>query len=324
MSVRPGLIWINGLALLTRRFRHLQLARYAGPDQELDLLYPKVQVSAFTALPYLYDRLAKALWNDGWAPLVCPYDWRKDIEHTTVGHRLKDLIQAIGSAVKPVHIVTHSQGALVARWALWKLACELGPGAARSLVGKIILLGPATYGSFVVALAVAGSLDQIPVCKLFPRPGLWVQSAVASFTAFYQLMPWNPALTPSLLQEDSDVRDPDFWTALSPAEIDCDRLARSFPGGGKPCWSEAVDTTRFNDRITVVLGSHRSPTTAAAVRIQRGRLEVTKVKRGDGWVPDELAIIPGTQTRRVRGVGHILLPTDGRVIRIVRETLAQP
>jgi len=322
---RPGLIWINGFALGNGRFRDLQLAPYAGPDQEFDLRSPKVQVSAIGAVPILYDSLAASLSFTGWTPLVFPYDWRKDMDHPTVSVALEKLIKKLGSPDKPVHIVTHSQGALVARVALTNLAGEIGCDQAKSRVGKIILLGPANYGAFVAALAVADSVKEIPMARMLTRPSARVQAVLASFTALYQLMPWNDCLAESLKQPEFDIRQPDFWKRLKPGKIEGDRLARSFPSGGNPPWGKEIDTKCFNDQITVIVGSHPFRKTPGGVHFRGGQLKVDHHFNldGDGWVPDKLAILPGTKTYRAEGTGHIRLPMAASIINAVLNILAE-
>jgi pimeloyl-ACP methyl ester carboxylesterase len=320
--IRRGLIWVNGIALGLGRFYALQLDRYLGPNKEVDLRYPNVLVKAIGAVPMLYDLLSAVLWISGWTPVVVGYDWRKDIENGLVAERLKKAIISHGAA-GPVHIVTHSQGGMVARQALSTLASELGSAAATALVGKIIMLGPANYGAFVAALAIAGDLKEVPMAGMFPRPPRRVQSVLASFTALYQLMPWDDRRLKSLRYKDFDIRRPDLWSRLSPAQIDPDRLERALPASGPPYWAQQIDTTCFNKQITVILGSRPRPT-PGGVRIVNGELEVHPgfPMRGDGWVPDRLAKLDGASaTYRSPGTGHVVLPMAADVIFGIRDIL---
>jgi pimeloyl-ACP methyl ester carboxylesterase len=231
----------------------------------------------------LYDQLVAALWATGWTPHVFDYDWRKGIEHPTVAPALTAWIRDHGSQHNPVHLITHSQGGPVARKALHDLAHDVGCDEAKKIVGKVILLGPANYGAFVAALAVAGSLRQIPVCKLFPRPPAWVQ--------------------------------PEFWDRLAPRHIEAERFLRSFLTGTSP-WAAGIDTSCFNGQTTVILGSHPFRRTPGGVQFRGRRLVVNHDfdLPGDGWVPDEFAMLEGTKTYRSPGTGHIFLPMARRVI----------
>ena len=56
---------------------------------------------------------------------------------------------------RPLHIIAHSQGTMVARRAVQ----QVGEDLARQLVNNLVLLGPATAGTFAAAFAIAGSLQ---------------------------------------------------------------------------------------------------------------------------------------------------------------------
>ena len=149
------------------------------------------------------------------------------------------------------------------------------------------MLGPANYGSFDVALALADSIDQIPVCKILANPQIWAQQTIASFTAFYQLMPWNEYLVPSLT-DGHDVR-PEFWVCSDPKRgaIETDRLDVADPPGGTP-WGEALDQAAgcFNDHITIIVGSHpfkRDPRRSAFRQGPSGNRQILQLHEG-GWV----------------------------------------
>ena len=200
----PQLLWLNLPVVLSRQFAKLRLDKYAGPDAEADK-DKRVKIEPDGPLPCLYHSLEAALCADGWMTETFAYDWRKHIENRGVAYALKNLILARGTTSRPVHIVTHSQGGVVSRAALAKLAQQVTPHHGKSLVGEVIMLGPANYGSFDVALTIANSTEQIPVAKLLHNPRRWVQRVLASFTAFYQLMPWDENLVRSLQDPNHDV-----------------------------------------------------------------------------------------------------------------------
>lgn len=322
-KVRPGPIWLSVLALTTgRRFPDLRLGRYAGPDPETDLASPDVSIAAISAFPMLYDSLSAALWAVGWTPQIFPYDWRKDMNNSEVARRLERVILRGGADGGPVHILTHSQGALVARQALKNLADAHGCDRVRDLVDKVIYLGPAIYGAFVAALAIAGSLKQIPISRLLPGSEAKSQAVLSTFTALYQLMPWDADLVSSLEEGGFDIRSASFWDRLSLGKIDPSRHARAFPPSGMP-WGEAIGTNCLDDRTRIILGSHPIRKTPGGVFFRRGRLKVNHKYdlEGDGWVPDILGKIPGVTTYKAPSTGHIRLPMANRVIKAVLRIL---
>ena len=134
-GLNPGLIWVDGWALCNGRFQDLKLAEYAGPQKEVDIGDPDVQIASAGPVPILYGSLLGALRNDGWDICVCDYDWRKHMENTVVAARIVSCItQAYKNTKKPVHIITHSQGCLVARLALRQLfdaLCRYPPQRSR-------------------------------------------------------------------------------------------------------------------------------------------------------------------------------------------------
>jgi hypothetical protein len=317
-DVRPGRIWLDPPALASGRFTDLQLAKYRGPNKEYDLHWPDVKIKALEAFPILYHPLFVELSNDGWTPEMFPYDWRKDMESGEVSGALKKKIESIATSTNPVHIFTHSQGALVARLAMQ----QLDKAGNDSLVGKVILAGPANFGAFVAALGVADAVQEIPVCKMLTHPSLENQRVMASFTALYQLMPWDPGLATSLTKPRCDIRQRGFWKDQGLGQIDYDRHELAFPTGGPP-WGQKLNTDTYKKRITVIVGQNPFTKTAGGVHFEDGQLKVNRSGKldGDGWVPDKLAILPNSPAYRASLTGHIGLPRAPKVIDAVLNIL---
>ena len=259
------------------------------------------------------------------------YDWRKHMQNCRVAKRLKESIsQTFQNTGKPVHIITHSQGCLVARLALEQLADELGTGAAKTMLGQVIMLGPANYGSFIAALAISGDIEEIPNSKMFKVIAGRIQPVEASFTALYLMMPWDDQRTPSLQDPDFDVRLQTFWNKLQSFTIEDARLAAAFPNGSTNTWGETTfdltlaSTTYFLDQTSLILGRHPYRKTAGGVQIEDGELTVNHDYDlpGDGWVPDEFAKLAGTKaTYWAEFTGHIQLAMSGRVINAILNIL---
>jgi hypothetical protein len=240
------------------------------------------------------------------------------MESGEVSGALKKRIEDIATSTNPVHIFTHSQGALVARLAMQQLDKE----GKNSLVGKVILAGPANFGAFVAALGVADAVQEIPVCKLLTHPSLQNQRVMASFTALYQLMPWDPDLATSLTKPQCDIRRPEFWEDQGLGQIDYDRHERAFPTGG-PAWGQKLNTDTYKERITVIVGQNPFTKAAGGVHFKNGQLKVNRKGKldGDGWVPDQLAILPNSPAYRANLTGHIGLPRAPNVINAVLNIL---
>ena len=310
--VDPGCIWLNPAALLKGRFRDLALAPYDGTENDADR---QVCIRATGAVQGLFDMMQRHLTWNNIPSVVFPYDWRKEIDGlpTSPAIQLKELIGSLGDQGYRVHIVTHSLGGTVARRALHLLRCDSSEEAVRQIVGNLILLGPANYGTFVGALALAGALDQLPLFKFFPEIGPDKQAVLKTFTALYQILPWDADRFPSL--GTYDLRAFDFWQGL----IERPRFDRAFFSPG-PTWAARINTQFLNDRTTVIVGYHPLCKTAGGVTFNWQKRMVAAEDFpivGDGWVPHISSILENTQAYIANGVDHLRLPMAPRVVRAV-------
>ena len=90
----------------------------------------------------------------------------------------------------------------------------LGRDEARRIVRHLVLLGPANFGSFSAAFALAGNHSLLPmVRKLAIEPRQGFQQVLASMTGMYQLLPFDRDRTPWLAEDDH--AQPGFWKAPS-------------------------------------------------------------------------------------------------------------
>ena len=304
-----GLIWINPVIVFRDRLSLLQLGPYAEPEKDLD---QRVDVEPTGVVPIIYDllRIELAPWR--YSVALFPVDWRKNLEDTAdrLRQRLGELMDA---SQKSIHLIAHSQGALVARRALQRLGDERGKDAVRARVAHLVLLGPANYGTFSAAFALAGNntlIQQISPYIVAPEQGF--QPLLQSMTGVYQLLPWDAGRVPSLAEPGHNLGRKDFWQPT----IDEQRLA-TFYG-----WGKEIDTAFFNDRTTVVLGDNYGQPTAAGAAYQNGELQATHQAAGDGTVPDSCAFLDGAAVFRARNTEHMRLPTYPRVLQAVREVLA--
>ena len=328
----PGLIWVDPkLVLDGRELLALRLAGYVKdrPDRDAD---SSMRIGSRGAVPLIYQGLKLDLELRRYDVRIFGFDWRKNIEEAAT--QLADLIrERAGRGFRPLHLIAHSQGTLVARRALQGLGIDL----ARRLVSSLVLLGPATGGTFSAALALAGSHETIEAVRRF---GVDVPdgftAALQSMSGLYQLLPWrsrrvegvppdptrrnetllewlraNIAETPA--EKPNAFNAPGFW---KPSGIDEDRLAAYFG------WGERVDASFLNDRTTIILGDRD---TVGGVAFDGKRLvaDPNRTVQGDGTVPDALAVIHGVaRVYKARGTEHMMLPATLSVIGAVRDILA--
>ena len=308
-----GLIWINPNVVFRDRLRLLQLAPFAAgkPERDLD---PAVDVEPTGVLPLIYDLISLDLEPRRYSVGYFPVDWRKDLE--VAAGRLRDHLAGLlkDSPDKPVHVVAHSQGAMVARRGLQLLAQAQGEAAVKDRIKSLVLLGPANQGSFSAAFALAGnhdSLKQISPYVVDPPGGF--QPLIASMSGVYQLLPWNAERLKTLSDAKHAVGSAAFWEHRQP--IEPTRLAK-FHG-----WAKAIDSSFLNDRTTIILGDNYGRPTIAGVAFDGSELKVSHTSGGDGTVPDACAWLDGVKVYRASGTEHSRLATYPKVIEAVRQVL---
>jgi Alpha/beta hydrolase family len=189
-------IWMNPANLAGDGICDLQLAPYDGSEQDAQ---PGVLIDPAGAFWCMYHTLNARLKARGFASLVHQYDWRKDVDYESSAQRLKNLILCLhADSNRPVHLVAHSLGGLVARRTVQCLCEEKGVAAAKQIVGKLVLLGPAVSGTFAAALGLAAAGRQLPFFGWLPPPSKPVQQTTRTWTTLYELLPWDDCLLPSL------------------------------------------------------------------------------------------------------------------------------
>jgi pimeloyl-ACP methyl ester carboxylesterase len=257
-------------------------------------------------LPLVYDLLRFALELRRYTTEVFPVDWRRNLELAA-----QQLVRRIRSAIldgKPLHLIAHSQGALVARRAL-QILHDNGEEHVLVRIRTLLLLAPANFGTFSAAFAIAGSNSLLPLVNRYavvPTAGL--QPVLASMSGLYQLLPWDPERVPWLRCH------PDFGTATFwRPSVDVDRLRRFFG------WGAAIDTSFFNDRTHILLGDRP---TASGVEYLGGSLQATEFMRGDGTVTHACSVLPGVPAHVVAGAEHSTIAMSRSAIHAAMEILA--
>lgn len=302
-----GLIWIDPLLFIGQGGSQLAALRLAPlADTPDDDATAGVDISAPGSIPVIYDLLNSVLWANGYNVTVAPFDWRKDLERSAT--LLADRIRGrLGRPSRPLHVIAHSQGSLVARRAIQLL----GPEQARRLVNSLVLLGPASFGTFSAAFAVAGSHESIGMLSsLGVKMPLDIQGVLASFTGLYQLLPWKAGTVHESF-DPKQLGGEGFWKV----PVDTPRLKKKFR------WGESLDTDFFADRTAVILGD--LPTCGGVAFDANDQLKPVEAQTvwGDGTVPDLCAVLPGVKAFRARGGEHMKLPLDRTVIGAVLSLL---
>jgi hypothetical protein len=319
-----GLIWIDPKLLLdAHKLLALELA--AGADIDAT---PGVAIRPDGAIPIIYAGLRVALELSRYHVQEFAFDWRKHVDVSA--NALADVIRdRANNSPRPLHLIAHSQGSLVARRALQLLGPDLG----RRLVDNLVLLGPATAGSFSAAFGIAGThelLDTVQRYGIVPPDGF--DRALQSMSGLYQLLPWRTEpvdgtapdkaiewvranFPPPQPPENALVgfRGPATWKS----GVDADRLSK-LAG-----WGATIDASYLNDRTTIVLGDQ--PTAGGAMYDADRKLvpDPAFATIGDGTVPESLARIAGvTRMYKATGAEHMMLPATWAVIVAIHEVLA--
>ena len=301
-----GLIWVDPKMLLFGTDKLLDLKLNPLPDRpdvaESDASRD-VAVRPHGAIPVIYSGLKYDLEVRRYSVQVFGFDWRKDIEESagTLAALIRDRARL---RFRPLHIIAHSQGTVVARRAVQLVGSDL----ARQLVTNLVLLGPATAGTFAAAFAIAGTsslIDTVRQYHIEPPPGF--AQVLQSMTGLYQLLPWRTEPVDGHSTGDlalewvkrhaGSLQSTDFWaTGVDPARLK------------KFGWGRIVDSGFLNDRTTIILGDQP---TVGGVKFDGGRLVADDqfTTRGDGTVPDALARLAGvTRVFKAKGAEHMMLP----------------
>jgi pimeloyl-ACP methyl ester carboxylesterase len=152
-----GLIWIDPTIYTNpAQLSDLRLDKFKPNTPDRDAV-KNVAVREDGAVPILYAGLKYYLESGRCECRTAAFDWRKDIDESA--DRLVETIRSFANehARRPFFLIAHSQGSLVARRAIQILGRE----AARRLINRLILLGPASFGTFSAAFAIAGNHSMI-------------------------------------------------------------------------------------------------------------------------------------------------------------------
>lgn len=215
-------VWLNYGFLAAGFWRAMQLnPAGTGPVGPLDRA-----LAAGLAVPEYYAAVSDYLANAGYVPISHDTDWRGKL--AGYGFILASHIRVLGRD-RPVHILAHSRGGLLLRYAL----AEFTPQERADLVGRIVGIGVPHYGTWSAALALAGygpigagmaallyGVQSLTTPIFYSKSIGEVQN---SWPGLYQLLPapGAPGITP---EEIAGVYNPANW-AGSPWPISATHLA---------------------------------------------------------------------------------------------------
>lgn len=273
------LVWINYWDVLTGELFRLQLA--PGGSGET--------VRASGVLRRYYYKLKVLMESLGYEAEFFPFDWRLSIRDSE--KKLTDYIQTTG---RPVHLVAHSMGGLVAR------AAAAPNAVATTLIEKVVMLGTPNYGSFSPVLAFRGSHDiarKIAFLDMHHSNDDYRSQLFMGFPGLYEMLPAGSK------SQTADLFDLANWPAdefmLSTAYLN---EARTF------------QQTLFagDDRFYLIAGVNNETIVSARPDAENQQFVYQKSIEGDGTVPLSCCLLAGVPTY-YSNTDHGGLPNDKTV-----------
>lgn len=265
-------IWIDPIGIL------------AGELNELALDQGKDDVVPLGVLLFAYLMIKLSLRAAGFDADFHPYDWRRDLP--SLGAKLA---KRINDEQKPVHLVAHSMGGLVARAAL-------KAGAAN--VERLIMLGTPNYGSFAIPQALRGTYDVVKKVAAFDLahgPEELASDVFSTFPGLYQMMPWKEKFSAVNLYDEAT------WPTTGPRPR-ADLLRAIEPVHAK--------LASGDKRFVLIAGVNQD--TITGMRIENGDFAYEVSRAGDGTVPLDFARLEDVPTYYVEE-SHGSLPNNGIV-----------
>ncbi|EBA07142.1 CHAT domain-containing protein [Sagittula stellata] len=246
---------------------------YKGRVTELAYPSDTFRVTASGVFLFAYQRMRLRLIIKGHDVQFLPFDWREDIATTA-----DDLWPAIEAVEKPVSLICHSMGGLVAR----ALAARDGD---RRLIRKVVTLGTPNLGSYSPVMTLRGLNDNVHLLARLDSTGIGpkalVETLVNRFPGLLQMMPSPDA------RRDENWFDAGFWPKQDSLIPDAAILAAA----GKA----QAELPPPDDRFTQIVGLGMR--TVHDVRIDKGELFYNHNDDGDGTVPRTLAEMDGADRR---------------------------
>jgi len=274
---RPSeVLWIDPLQIAAGRLTALTLPS-GKPLQSVGVLL------------FSYAKLRLELRIAGCDVSFHPYDWRLGLDE--LGTALAARIAAQG---RPVILVAHSMGGLVAR-----MAARMLP---KRLVRKLIMLGTPNEGSFASVQALRGTYPFVRKMSTLDRKHsaeYLAQNVFCTFPGLYHMLP------PPRRIKGMDLFDARRWPADGPTPSAALLRQAAIVGAG---------LAPVDSRMVHIIGVNQE--TVVGLRRTAAGFEYSMDRNGDGTVPLSLARLPRLKCYFV-DEAHADLANNVRVIRAV-------
>lgn len=304
-------IWLNVRSLAADGLDRLRINDLANPEPDGDELRPTGVLKRY------YGELLLSL-AARWNVLSFCYDWRRDL-----GECAQTLAKWLEKKLpgKPVHLVAHGTGGLLARAfmakypAQWQSMWDNDPSAPGRRGGRLILLGTPNHGSFLavqVLAGVAGFVNKLALLKdVHDRDELL--KVVLSFPGLYQMLPspWSFPNADPLYQGRT-------YSDLGSVDVEVPQrnldAARSF--------HETLRLAVDPERMYTIIGYGQATVSGISDLTRLDHPDAYQATdRGDGLVPIEMAILSGVRSLFV-DEEHAGLTCNHEVAAAIDELLA--
>ncbi|HVR95185.1 MAG TPA: CHAT domain-containing protein [Thermoanaerobaculia bacterium] len=276
--------WFDPIDIATGQLSHLALPSVR-----------KLEAVGVILLAYL--KLKLRLQISGYNADFHPYDWRLSI--ADLGKDLAARLQKEGS---DVNMVAHSMGGLVARAAIAKG----GP------CKRLIMLGTPNFGSFAPVQAFRATYPTVLKVAELDRKHDAKQLAgdvFATFPGLTQMMPSSERFS------KVDLYDLAMW----PPGNDKLRPRKEILAKVKEVQKGLAPA---DDRFFLIAGVNQE-TVVGVRRKDDGQFDYELSKTGDGTVPLDFALLPGTRKTYYVEESHGSLPNNKRVAKAVIDLLSR-
>jgi len=254
----PSMLWLHPASISDGALVQLALP---GPSsiQALGVMLPG------------YLKLKLSLEVAGFHAIFHPFDWRRDLHELA-----RELMQAVDATGSAAHIVGHSMGGLVARYAL--------AHDRHRRIRRLVQLGSPNSGSFAplqALRAVYPTVRKIAALDHEHTAEDLARRVFLTLPGLYQMLP-SPE-EPG----QADLFDPRSWPddelPPDPKLLACARQRRA-------------TLPDADDRCAVIAGINRITVVSAAVCGQEEGFEYLARPHGDGTVPVSRALWSGART----------------------------
>lgn len=269
-------LWIDPLQIAAGRLTSLALPSEAA-------------LRPMGVLLFSYARLKLRLQVDGCDARFHSYDWRLGLDELGAG-----LAARIREEDRPVILVAHSMGGLVARMAVRTLP--------KRLMRRLIMLGTPNQGSFAPVQALRGTYPFVRRISTLDRrhsAEYLSEKVFHTFPGLYHMLPLTKR------GKGLDLFDPANWPADGPAPNP--QMLRQV--AGVRAGLAAVDS-----RMVHIVGVNQE--TVIGLRRTAAGFEYAMDRNGDGTVPLSLARTPKLKCYFV-DESHADLANNARVIQAV-------